>query len=65
MRTNVVLDDELIKEAIRLTGVKTKKNVISLALQELVTARRRRNLLELEGKILFREDYDHKDMRKN
>lgn len=63
MRTNVVLDDKLINEAIKLTGVKTKKDVISFALQELVTARKRRNLLDLEGKILFREDYDHKAMR--
>ena len=65
MRTNVVLDDDLINEAIRLTGMKTKKDVISFALQELVTARKRRNLLDLEGKILFSEDYDHKAMREN
>lgn len=65
MRTNVVLDNDLITEAIKLTGVKTKKDVISLALQELVTAKKRRNLLDFEGKILFREDYDHKAMRKN
>lgn len=64
MRTNVMLDDDLINEAIKLTGVKTKKDVISFALQELVTARKRRNLLDLEGKISFREDYDHKAMRK-
>lgn len=65
MRTNVMLDDDLINEAIKLTGVKTKKDVISFALQELVTARKRRNLLDLEGKISFREDYDHKAMRKS
>jgi Arc/MetJ family transcription regulator len=63
MRTNVMLDDDLINEAIKLTGVKTKKDVISFALQELVTARKRRNLLDLEGKIFFREGYDHKAMR--
>ena len=60
-----MLDDDLINEAIKLTGVKTKKDVISFALQELVTARKRRNLLDLEGKISFREDYDHKAMRKS
>ena len=36
MRTNVVIDDELINEAIRLSGIKTKKEVISFALRELV-----------------------------
>ena len=64
MRTNVVLDDDLVKEAIRLSGKKTKKEVISFALQELVASRKRRNLLELEGKIQFRDGYDYKAMRK-
>ena len=65
MRTNVVIDDELMNEAIRLSGLKTKKEVISVALHELVAARKRRNLLELEGKINFHEGYDYKAMREN
>ncbi len=65
MRTNVMLDDDLINEAIKLTGVKTKKDVISFALKELVAARKRHNILDLEGKIAFREDFDHKAMREN
>jgi len=65
MRTNVVIDDELINEAIRLSGLKTKKDVISFALNELVATRKRRNLLEIEGKIMFRDDYDYKAMREN
>ena len=54
MRTNVVLDDNLINEAIKLTGVKTKKDVISFALQELVDSMNRKNLLDIAGKYLFR-----------
>ena len=65
MRTNVVIDDELINEAIRLSGIKTKKEVISFALQELVAERKRENLLDLAGKIRFRDDYDYKSMREN
>ena len=65
MRTNVVLDDDLVNEAIRLSGIKTKKEVISFALQEFVTARKRRNLLELEGRIKFMDDYDYKAMRES
>ncbi len=65
MRTNVVLDDELISEAIRLSNAKTKKDVISCALQEFVATRKRRNLLDLEGKIKFQDNYDYKAMRKN
>lgn len=63
MRTNVVIDDELMNEAMKLSGLKTKKAVISLALQKLVSAQKRRNLLDLEGKITFRDDYDYKAMR--
>ena len=65
MRTNVVLDDELVNEAIRLSGIKTKKEVISCALQEFVATKKRENLLDLEGKIKFRDGYDYKVMREN
>ena len=65
MRTNVVLDDELIKEAIKLSGIKTKKDVISFALQEFVTTRKRKNLLDLEGKIEFQDNYDYKTLRED
>ncbi|MEA3544542.1 MAG: type II toxin-antitoxin system VapB family antitoxin [Thermodesulfobacteriota bacterium] len=65
MRTNVVIDDDLMDEAIKISGVKTKKNVIDFALREFVAARKRANLLDLEGKIEFQEDYDYKVMRKN
>ncbi|MDB9521253.1 type II toxin-antitoxin system VapB family antitoxin [Dolichospermum circinale CS-1225] len=41
MRTNIELDDGLIKEAFRLTNVRTKKELIHLALQELIRARKK------------------------
>lgn len=63
MRTNIVLDDELVKEAMMLSDAKTKKELISKALQEFVATRKRRNLLELDGKIDFSEDYDYKSLR--
>jgi Arc/MetJ family transcription regulator len=65
MRTNIVLDDSLVQEAFFLSGVKTKKDLISLALKEFVMTRKRRNLLELAGKIEFRDDYDYKASREN
>jgi Arc/MetJ family transcription regulator len=60
MRTNIVLDDSFVKEAFLSSGVKSKKDLISLALKEFVMTRKRRNLLELAGKIEFRDDYDYK-----
>lgn len=65
MRTNVVIDDDLINEAIRLSGLKTKKDIIAFALHEFVATRKRHNLLEIEGKIRFQDDYDYKAMREN
>jgi Arc/MetJ family transcription regulator len=64
MRTNIELDDEKVQEAQRLTGAKTKKDVVNLALDELIKARRKKDLLELAGKIQFYEGYDHKKLRK-
>ena len=63
MRTNVVLDDDLVKEAFKVSKVKTKKELIHKALEEYVENRKRLNLLDLYGKIKFAEKYDYKKMR--
>ena len=63
MRTNIDIDDELMKEAFNLTNVKTKKELVHLALQEFIKAKKKKNLFDLSGKIKFHEDYDYKLMR--
>jgi Arc/MetJ family transcription regulator len=63
MRTNIDLDNGLVAEAFQYTGAKTKKELIHLALKELVENRKRLNLLDLAGKIKFAEGYDHKALR--
>jgi len=63
MRTNIVLDDALVEEAMILSGAKTKKEVISNALREFVITRKRLSLLDLDGKIDFSDAYDHKTLR--
>ena len=60
MRTNIFLDDELLKEAFRLSNARTKKELIHLALEEFVQNRKRKDLRELKGKISFFEGYDYK-----
>lgn len=50
-RTNVVLDDKLVEEALNLTHLKTKKEVVNYALKELVRKMKRKGLLKLEGKV--------------
>ena len=65
MRTNIVLDDNLVIEAFKYTSVKTKKDLIHTALKEFVKTKSRLNLMDLRGKVEFDEDYDYKKMRQN
>ena len=64
MRTNIVLDDDLVEEAFALTGVRTKRELVKLALEELIWRRRKRDLTELAGRIQLRDDYDYKSLRR-
>jgi len=57
-RTNVVLDDELVAECLELTGVKTRRALIDLALRELVRRERQKKILELKGRIKWEGDLD-------
>jgi len=63
MRTNIILEDSLVKEALKYSGAKTKRELIHQALEEFVKNRRRRDLLDLAGKIEFAEGYDYKFLR--
>jgi Arc/MetJ family transcription regulator len=63
MRTNIVLDDELVEKAFALTGVRTKKDLVDLALKELVRSRQRKDLTDLAGRIRFRVGFDQKALR--
>lgn len=65
MRTNVELDDALVEEAFRLTPVRTKKELLHLALQALIKAQKKRNLLELSGQIQFEPDFDPATLRRD
>ncbi len=56
VRTNIVLDEELVEEVKRLTSLKTKKEVVDLALHELAKQLKRRKLLELRHKGLWEGD---------
>ena len=64
MRTNVVLNDELVDEAFKYSQeISTKRELIEIALKEYVDNRKRKNIRDLKGRIKFRENYDHKAMR--
>ena len=64
MRTNIVIDDELLNEAFSVSNAKTKKDLIHEALREFIRLKKRKNLTDLEGSIKFYKNYDHKKLRK-
>ena len=56
MRTNIDLDDRLISQAQKLTGLKTKKAVVAEALRTLVRLYRQRRIRNLRGKLEWQGD---------
>jgi len=64
MRTNIVIDDDLLEKAFSVSNAKTKKELIHEALKELIKLKKRKDLTKLSGAIEFHQDYDHKKLRK-
>jgi Arc/MetJ family transcription regulator len=58
MRTNIVLDEDLINRARQLTGIKTKKQVIQEALRLLIQLREQEQVRSLRGKLHWEGDLD-------
>ena len=65
MRTNIVLNDELVRLAFMCVPfIKTKKDLIETALREFVEVRKTKEIQDIRGMDLFDESYDYKAMRK-
>ena len=64
MRTNIVIDDELLNEAFSVSNARTKKDLIDEALREFIRLKKRKDLTDLAGTIRFHKNYDHKKLRK-
>jgi Arc/MetJ family transcription regulator len=56
MRTNIEIDDDVLREVRRLTGARTKREAVDLALRELVARYRRLEILQLRGKVRWEGD---------
>ena len=65
MRTNIVLDDKLVKEAFLYTDVDTKKELVELALKEFIKNHKRKDVRHLRGKVKLRSDYNYKKLRES
>lgn len=58
MRTNIVIDDKLMRETLRATGLKTKRAVVELGLRTVLRLRRQEQIRRLRGKLRWRGDLD-------
>ena len=63
MRTNIVLDDKLVRRVMKLANVRTKREAVDLALRRFVQSGSQKRLLDLFGRGGVRRGYDHKRPR--
>jgi Arc/MetJ family transcription regulator len=58
MRTNIVIDDKLMKDALRATGLKTKREAVELGLRTLLRLRKQEEIRQFRGKLKWQGDLD-------
>jgi Arc/MetJ family transcription regulator len=58
MRTNIEIDDELIQQALRVSGLKTKRAVVEAGLRMLLRLKRQEDILRLVGKVHWEGNLD-------
>ena len=63
MRTNIVIDDELMKQVLKLTGLKTKREAVEQGLKTLLRLRRQEQIRNYRGKLPWEGDLD--EMRRD
>lgn len=64
MATNLSIDTQLLDDALKIGGLKTKKDTVNLALQEFIKKRKAADILDLFGKVEYYEDYNYKKARR-
>ncbi len=57
-RTNINLDDELVSKGLKATGLRTKRELVDLALRELVRRKEQKKILRLKGRVSWDGDLD-------
>ena len=64
MASNLAIDDKLLRSAQIISGLKTKKDTVNLALKEFVQRRRQEEIIDIFGKIEYDKDYNYKEKRR-
>ncbi|MBW2218189.1 MAG: type II toxin-antitoxin system VapB family antitoxin [Deltaproteobacteria bacterium] len=63
MATNLAIDQKMLHEALSISGLKTKKDTVNLALKEFINRRKQLDIITLFGKMDPDPDYDYKKGR--
>ena len=63
MATNLAIDPELLERAVAISGERTKKAVVTRALQEFIARREQRRIVEPMGKLEWDDTFDYKAER--
>ena len=63
MATNLSIDMSLLEKAVQISGLKTKKDTVNLALEEFIKRRKTAEIISLFGTIDYDDDYDYKRER--
>ncbi|MGH8550939.1 MAG: type II toxin-antitoxin system VapB family antitoxin [Methylococcales bacterium] len=58
MRTNIVINEALMEEALKLTGLKTKKDAVELGLKTLIRLKKQENIKHYRGKLKWEGDLE-------
>jgi len=58
MRTNIDLDEKLVNRGLKLSGLRTKKDLVNMALREFLRRKDQKKILELRGKVHWEGDLD-------
>ena len=65
MPTNLALDDKLLRSAMEIGRMRTKRETVNEALKEFIERRQQKRILDLAGTIAFRDDWDYKKDRRD
>jgi Arc/MetJ family transcription regulator len=58
MRTNIMIDDKLMEDTLRLTGLKTKREVVELGLRTVLRLKQQEKIRQFRGKLRWEGDLD-------
>ena len=63
MATNLAIDSDLLETALKVGGLKSKKDTVNQALSEFIKRRKTADIIEMFGQVEYDPDYDYKESR--